>query len=81
MKSVVEKDEIAASWPCQASRSICASVDWFGPGAYGSVLKVQYGGTHHIVYGRTTSCVDRPVTRYLVNLKVPRRDVVCPLRY
>ena len=42
---------------------------------------VQYGGTHHIVYGRTTSCVDRPITRYLVNLRVPGRDVVCPLRY
>jgi pimeloyl-ACP methyl ester carboxylesterase len=42
---------------------------------------VQYGGTHHIVYGRTTSCVDRPITRYLVNLRIPGRDVVCPLRY
>jgi pimeloyl-ACP methyl ester carboxylesterase len=42
---------------------------------------VQYGGTHHIVYGRTTSCVDRPITRYLVNQRLPGRDVVCPLRY
>jgi hypothetical protein len=42
---------------------------------------VQYGGTHHIVYGRTTSCVDRPITRYLVNLRLPERDITCPLRY
>ncbi len=42
---------------------------------------VKYEGTHHIVYGRTTSCVDRPITRYLVNQRLPRRDVVCPLRY
>jgi len=42
---------------------------------------VKYEGTHHIVYGRTTSCVDRPITRYLVNLRLPGRDVVCPLRY
>lgn len=49
--------------------------------AFTGARTVQYGGTHHIVYGRTTSCVDRPITRYLVNLKVPSRDVVCPLRY
>lgn len=49
--------------------------------AFTGARTVQYGGTHHIVYGRTTSCVDRPITRYLVNLKVPGRDVVCPLRY
>lgn len=49
--------------------------------AFTAARTVQYGGTHHIVYGRTTSCVDRPITRYLVNLKVPRRDVACPLRY
>ncbi|MGA1215565.1 MAG: alpha/beta hydrolase, partial [Candidatus Nanopelagicales bacterium] len=42
---------------------------------------VKYEGTHHIVYGRTTSCVDRPITRYLVNQRLPGRDVVCPLRY
>ena len=49
--------------------------------AFTGARTVQYGGTHHIVYGRTTSCVDRPITRYLVNLRVPGRDVVCPLRY
>ena len=49
--------------------------------AFAGARTVQYGGTHHIVYGRTTSCVDRPITRYLLNLKVPGRDVVCPLRY
>ena len=49
--------------------------------AFTGARTVQYGGTHHIVYGRTTSCVDRPITRYLINLKVPSRDVVCPLRY
>ncbi|MFM1964603.1 MAG: hypothetical protein RL134_328 [Actinomycetota bacterium] len=50
-------------------------------GAFTGTRTVQYGGTHHIVYGRTTSCVDRPITRYLVNLRLPGRDVVCPLRY
>lgn len=49
--------------------------------AFTGARTVQYGGTHHIVYGRTTSCVDQPITRYLVNLRVPGRDVVCPLRY
>ena len=49
--------------------------------AFTGARTVQYGGTHHIVYGRTTSCVDRPITRYLVNLRVPGRDIVCPLRY
>ena len=42
---------------------------------------VQYGGTHHIVYGRTTSCVNRPISRYLLSLRAPSRDVVCPLKY
>jgi len=49
--------------------------------AFTDARTVQYGGTHHIVYGRTTSCVDQPITRYLVNLRVPGRDIVCPLRY
>jgi pimeloyl-ACP methyl ester carboxylesterase len=49
--------------------------------AFTGARTVQYGGTHHIVYGRTTACVDRPITRYLVNARVPGRDVVCPLRY
>ena len=48
--------------------------------AFTGARTVQYAGTHHIVYGRTTSCVDRPITRYLVNLRVPGRDIVCPLR-
>ena len=42
---------------------------------------VQYGGTHHIVYGRTTSCVAKPITRYLISQQLPSRDVTCPLRY
>jgi hypothetical protein len=42
---------------------------------------VQYGGTHHIVYGRTTGCVDRPITRYLVEARLPSTDVRCPLKY
>ena len=49
--------------------------------AFTGARTVQYDGTHHIVYGRTTACVDRPITRYLVNQRVPRRDVACPLRY
>jgi pimeloyl-ACP methyl ester carboxylesterase len=42
---------------------------------------VQYGGTHHIVYGRTTSCVDEPITRYLLSQRLPARGITCPLRY
>ena len=40
---------------------------------------VKYGGTHHIVYGRTTSCVHTPITRYLVALNVPDSAIRCPL--
>jgi len=40
---------------------------------------VRYDGTHHIIYGRTTSCVDEPITRYLTKLKIPRKEVRCPL--
>ncbi|MEK9736289.1 MAG: alpha/beta hydrolase, partial [Candidatus Nanopelagicales bacterium] len=42
---------------------------------------VQYGGTHHIIYGRVSKCVDRPVTRYLLKLKLPRSTVRCPLEW
>ncbi len=49
--------------------------------AFTGTRTVQYGGTHHIVFGRTTSCVNKPITRYLVGTRIPRRDVVCPLRY
>lgn len=49
--------------------------------AFAGSRTVKYEGTHHIVYGRTTACVDRPITRYLVTLRLPGRDVVCPLRY
>lgn len=49
--------------------------------AFTGARTVQAGGTHHIVYGRTTSCVNRPITRYLVNQRVPARDVTCPLRW
>ena len=40
---------------------------------------VRYGGTHHIIYGRTTSCVHEPITRYLTKLKLPQSEVRCPL--
>ncbi|MBM3689456.1 MAG: alpha/beta hydrolase [Actinobacteria bacterium] len=40
---------------------------------------VRYGGTHHIIYGRTTPCVHEPITRYLTKLKVPAAEVRCPL--
>jgi pimeloyl-ACP methyl ester carboxylesterase len=49
--------------------------------AFAGSRTVEYGGTHHIVYGRTTTCVDRPITRYLVDQRLPGRDVTCPLRY
>ena len=48
--------------------------------AFTGTRTVQYAGTHHIVYGRTTGCVDRPITRYLVELRIPPRDVRCPLK-
>lgn len=49
--------------------------------AFTGTRTVQYAGTHHIVYGRTTSCVARPITRYLISQRLPGRDVACPLRY
>ncbi len=49
--------------------------------AFTGARTVQYAGTHHIVYGRTTACVDRPITRYLVNQRLPGRNIACPLRY
>lgn len=45
-----------------------------------SVL-VGYGGTHHIIYGRTTSCVAKPITDYLLTLKLPRWPFICPLKW
>ncbi len=49
--------------------------------AFRGAKAVQYGGTHHIVYGRTSSCVNKPITRYLVTLKLPRSIVRCPLEW
>lgn len=49
--------------------------------AFTGARTVEYAGTHHIVYGRTTACVDKPITRYLVTLRAPGRNVTCPLRY
>jgi len=49
--------------------------------AFTGAKAIQYGGTHHIVYGRTTSCVHKPITRYLVTLTLPRQTVRCPLEW
>ena len=40
---------------------------------------VGYAGTHHILYGRRTDCVNKPITRYLVNRKLPSSDILCPI--
>jgi len=40
---------------------------------------VGYAGSHHILYGRRTDCVNRPITRYLVNRKLPTSDILCPI--
>lgn len=47
--------------------------------AFTGARLVRYAGTHHIVYGRTTSCVDKPITRYLLTAKLPRHNVYCPI--
>lgn len=39
---------------------------------------IGYQGTHHILYGRTTSCVAEPITRYLVQRILPPSNVMCP---
>lgn len=38
---------------------------------------IGYQGTHHIIYGRTTSCVAEPITRYLVQRTLPRKNIIC----
>jgi pimeloyl-ACP methyl ester carboxylesterase len=40
---------------------------------------VGYAGTHHILYGRRTACVNDPITRYLLRRTLPDRDIVCPM--
>lgn len=40
---------------------------------------VGYAGTHHILYGRRTVCIDKPVTRYLLHKKLPSAQVDCPI--
>ena len=40
---------------------------------------VGYAGTHHILYGRRTACIDKPVTRYLLHKKLPSAQVDCPI--
>ena len=40
---------------------------------------VGYAGTHHILYGRRTSCVNEPITAYLVQRRLPTADIMCPI--
>lgn len=40
---------------------------------------VGYAGTHHILFGRRTSCIDKPVTKYLIHKRLPRADIDCPM--
>ena len=49
--------------------------------AFVGAKAIQYGGTHHIIYGRTSQCVDKPITRYLMKLTLPRSTVRCPLEW
>jgi pimeloyl-ACP methyl ester carboxylesterase len=39
---------------------------------------IGYQGTHHILYGRRTACVNDPITRYLVQRTIPSANVMCP---
>jgi len=47
--------------------------------AFGSAPMVVYDGTQHVSYGRTSACIDAPVTRYLLTLQLPPRSTACPL--
>ena len=49
--------------------------------AFARAPMVVYDGTQHVAYGRTSACVDRPVTNYLVSLTLPPRSTVCPLAW
>lgn len=40
---------------------------------------VGYAGTHHILYGRRTSCIDDPITRYLIHRRLPSANINCPI--
>ena len=40
---------------------------------------ISYASTQHVTYLQTPStCVNDPVTRYLLTLKPPRGDISCP---
>ncbi|MEY3734884.1 MAG: hypothetical protein RL347_2243, partial [Actinomycetota bacterium] len=47
--------------------------------AFASAPMVVYDGTQHVSYGRTSACVEAPVTRYLLTLQLPPRSTACPL--
>jgi pimeloyl-ACP methyl ester carboxylesterase len=49
--------------------------------AFASAPMVVYDGTQHVIYGRTSSCIDTPVTRYLLTLQLPPRSTACPLNW
>jgi hypothetical protein len=49
--------------------------------AFARAPMVVYDGTQHVAYGRTSACIDRPVTNYLVSLTLPPRSTVCPLAW
>ena len=40
---------------------------------------VGYAGTHHILFGRRTSCIDAPITKYLIHKRLPDADFDCPI--
>lgn len=42
---------------------------------------ITYDSTQHVTYSRTDStCVNRAVTTYLIEQRLPARDLACPLR-
>ena len=49
--------------------------------AFARAPMVVYDGTQHVAYGRTSACIDRPVTTYIVSLTLPPRSTVCPLAW
>lgn len=80
------EDPITLTTPPLVTNSIADNrTPWSGAqqvaNAFVHSVLIGYRGTHHIIYGRTTACVHKPVTDYLLNLKMPRWNFTCPLVY
>lgn len=58
---------------------------WYGARMTANVFTrssmVSYAGTQHVTYAGPSTCVDIPVTRYLLTQELPPASVACPLEY